>query len=83
LSFPAKKEKIYELEFADSSDKDSEINDYISKTSFMTKENIRANGCENYLSSTTNNIYEYITINKIPYLTLFSTIQICYGNLYE
>ncbi|EAR83034.4 transmembrane protein, putative (macronuclear) [Tetrahymena thermophila SB210] len=77
------KAKIYELEFQNSANKEEEIELYLNKTSFMTNTNIRLNNCTNQLNSNSQNHYEYITKNGQTFLTLFSAIQICYGNLYE
>ncbi|KAL4427395.1 hypothetical protein ABPG74_009667 [Tetrahymena malaccensis] len=77
------KVKIYELEFQNSTYKNEEIEQYFKKTAFMANTNIRLDNCTNQLNSISQNQYQYIQKNGKTFLTLFSSIQICYGNLYD
>ncbi|KAL4460834.1 hypothetical protein ABPG74_016306 [Tetrahymena malaccensis] len=73
-------QSILDIEFQNSTNRQEEINKYLTQVQFMLNTNIRQPGCNSIFQ--TQNVLETIIRNGQEYLTYFSTLRVCYGNLY-
>ncbi|KAL4460832.1 hypothetical protein ABPG74_016304 [Tetrahymena malaccensis] len=74
-------QSILDIEFQNSTNKQEEINQYLAQVQFMLNTNIRQPGCKSIFQ--TKNVLETIIRNGSEYLTYFSIVNVCYGNLYN
>ncbi|EWS73014.1 transmembrane protein, putative (macronuclear) [Tetrahymena thermophila SB210] len=73
-------QSIVDLEFANSTNKQQEISQYLNSVSFMQNTDLRSSGCNSILQSDYQ--FRRIIKNGQEYLTYFQTLRVCYGNLY-
>ncbi|EWS73013.1 transmembrane protein, putative (macronuclear) [Tetrahymena thermophila SB210] len=73
-------QNIIDIEFQNSTNKQEEINQYLKQVDFMLNTKIRESGCN--LIAQNQDMFEIIIRNGQEYLTYFSTLKVCYGNLY-
>ncbi|KAL4472396.1 hypothetical protein ABPG74_018345 [Tetrahymena malaccensis] len=73
---------VYDVEFSNSQNKEQEIYQFISQTSFLNDTFIIYKNCSNQMKLEYSQI-RIITKNDTQYLTIFTPIFICFGTLYE